>query len=369
MKLRLAMALGLAATLAIPPVAAEEAGLFGPRFDTSLMQSARFDGPYAGIAVGLMNANQMVFYPNANGYRVPAGVFAGYNSQLTPWMFAGVEAQFEGAYEWQDNTFGTNAFALARLGLLTADDFAVYQMAGLGLIDGNSAYALGIGAEQSLGESFALRTEALSFGQLAARSGVAHYGGVMGMKITAGALWYLGDGRQSIAEASAFEASPFDASPTRFSGRYFGVYAGGGYNPSHTFFGGDTFYGWHITRFFQGGIAGWNYDTGTMFRIGSEVQGGINYNTSGQIGTDIQALARVGAVPMDGVMVYAAGGVGMIENIAAYALGGGVEYALWGHNTARLDVQALGQINPGPPYNTPGFSAVKATVGTLWHFD
>lgn len=364
MNFRFALSLGVFAVLAAGAAEAQDAGLFAPQYDSAMMQAEPFEGLYGGVAFGLMNSNKKVFYPNANGYRVPAGVFAGYNWRLTPWLVGGVEAQLEGAYEWQANTFGTNAFALARLGFMTSDDFAVYEMAGLGLIDGNSAYALGIGLEQRVTDTFSIRAESLGFGQLVAPAGVTHYGGVMGMKITAGALWYLSDGTQSVSTAS-----PFARQTTRFSGPYLGLYAGGGYNPSNTFFGGDAFYGWHITRFFQGGIAGWNYDTGSIFRVGGEVQAGVNFNTSGQIGTDAQVLARVGAVPFDGLMVYATGGFGVVNNETAYTIGGGAEYAVWGPNTLRLDVQALGRTNPALPYNTAGITAVKATIGTLWHLN
>ena len=348
----------------VSPVVAQDV-FHDPVLGSNLSAPATFDGLYAGVSFGLMNSNKKVFYPNENGYRVPAGVFAGYNAQLTPWMVAGVEAQLEGAYEWQDQTLGYNAFALGRLGLLTAEDFAVYEMAGLGLIDGRGAYALGVGVEQKVTDRFSMRAEALSFGQFNPPSDVTDYGGVMGMKIMLGGLWYLSDGTRSLAEASSFETTK-----TRFTGPYLGLYAGGGYNPQHNFFGGDNdFYGWHITRFVQGGIAGWNYEVAPMVRAGGEIQAGLNYNTSGQVGTEVQALARVGLVPFDGLMVYGSGGVGAIDTVPAYSLGGGVEYALWGKNTLRFDVHALGEIDPGPPFNATGFSAVKFAFGTLWHLD
>ena len=106
-----------------------------------------------------------------------------------------------------------------------------------------------------------------------------------------------------------------------------------------------------------------------MLRAGGEIQGGINYNTSGQVGADAQALARIGFVPMDGVMAYADAGVGFIDAFPAYVVGGGVEYAYWGQNSIRADVQVLGQLDPGPPYNVSGFSATKVTLGTIWHLD
>lgn len=356
----------VAVGLALMPMGGASAGdLFhDPVLGADMSAPKAFDGLYAGVSFGLMNSNQKVFYPNTNGYRVPAGVFAGYNHQFTPWLVGGVEAQLEGAYEWEAGTLGYNAFLLGRVGVLTSPDFAVYEMAGFGLIDSNSAYALGVGVEQQVSDSFAVRLESLSFGQLSPRAGVANYKGVMGMKLMLGGVWYLRDGSESFDESS-----PFSAVPTRFTGPYLGLYAGGGYNSGHNFFGGDTFYGWHITRFMQGGVAGWNYEVASMLRVGGELQAGLNYNTSGQIGTDAQLLARVGLVPFDGVMAYASGGVGMIDMVPAYALGGGVEYALWGRNSLRLDALALGEINPGPPYNVSGFSALKFSVGTLWHFD
>lgn len=357
-----AVATGLAASTIVSVQAAD---LFhDPVLSAEISAPKSFDGLYAGVSLGLMNSNKMVFYPNVNGYRALAGVYGGYNKQINPWLIAGFETQLDGAYEWEANTVGYNAFALGQLGLLTREDFAVYEVAGLGLIDGKTAYAVGVQAEQKLSDTFSVRAESLSFGQLAPAGGVPNYKGIMGMKLTLGAHWYLRSGTESFAEAS-----PFSQTLTRFAGPYLGLYAGGAYNPSSNFFGGDAFYGWHITRFVQGGIAGWNYDLGSMFRAGGEIQAGINYNTSGNIGVDAQALARIGIVPFDGLMVYATGGVGLLEAQPAYTLGGGIENALWGKNTLRLDVQVLGEINPGPFINKSGFSALKFSLGTLWHFD
>lgn len=362
---RIVSGLGFALLLGTAPAVAQSGLYFNPQITPALTGPTFFEGLYAGVQFGLMNSNKQVFYANTNTYRVPAGGMAGYNMQLTPWLVAGVEAQAEATLDWTTGTGGYNGFVLARMGLLTRDDFMLYHFAGLGVIDGRSAYAIGVGGEQALSDNFSVRGDILSFGQLSAPAGVTHYGGIMGMKITAGALWHIRDGGGVVQNGP----SAFGATPTDFRGPYLGVYAGSAVDPPVNFFVGNTTYGWHLSRFAQGAIAGWTYDLGSSFRVGAEVQGGITYNTSGNIGLDGEVLARLGLVPAKGWMVYASGGLGVLENRPAYAFGGGVEYALWGRNSVRLDVQMLGEINPAPPINAAGITATKVTLGSLWHFN
>ena len=99
----------------------------------------------------------------------------------------------------------------------------------------------------------------------------------------------------------------------------------------------------------------------------SKAEGGPDFNSSGDVGFDGLALAHLGFVPTAGLMPYAAAGVGMLEGKAAYAAGGGVEYAAWGNNTLRLEALAVGEL--GSNAATPGITTGKLTFGTLFHFN
>ena len=120
----------------------------------------------------------------------------------------------------------------------------------------------------------------------------------------------------------------------------------------------------------MGAFGGYNHALGDMFRAGVEVQLGVNYDTSGDAGLDALALGRLGVVPTEGVLVYAAGGLGLVEGQGAYAFGGGVEYALWGQASLRGEALLLGRMDGAPGLTgVSGPSTSKVTVGTVWHFD
>lgn len=340
---------------------------FNPELETELVTPSAFDGLYAGISLGLANNNFNTFYTSTvNTYRIPAGVFVGYNRQITPWLLAGVELQGEVAMDWTTAATDFRILGLGRVGYLLADDFVLYQMAGLGLINGRSAYAIGMGLEQSVSKDFAIRAEAIAYGQLSAPASITNYGGFTLMKIAAGAVWHFGDYAQNSTSALPYAGA---LEVNDFAGPYLGYYIGGMVNMPYNFFIPDPLNGWHLSRFSQGAAAGWNYRLTDWLRAGGELQAGINYNTSGGVGWDTQALARLGVVPADGLMLYGSTGAGILAGRAAYSLGGGVEYAIWGKNTVRLDIQALGEIQPAPPIIAPGFTATKVTVGTLWHLN
>ncbi len=350
-------------------VADESSVWFSPRLEAGLSAPAVFDGLYAGVELGLTNNNFKTFYDSgANTYRISGGVFVGYNRQIQPWLLAGVELQGDVGLDWTSGATGYTLLGLGRIGVLGAADFVLYNMAGLGFVNSTPAYAFGLGVEQSVTQNLALRAEAVAYGQFGTPSGVTNYGGVTLMKIAAGPVWYFDD--NAAAEASPVPFTGAGAGEaTDFAGPYLGSYFGGLVNMQYNFFVGNALNGWHLSRFAQGGMAGWNYAVTDWLRAGVELQAGFSYNTSGGVGWDAQALARLGATPLEGVMVYGSAGAGLLEGRAAYSAGGGVEYALWGKNTLRLDAQVLGEIQPAPPIIAPGFTATKVTVGTLWYMD
>lgn len=324
-----------------------------------------FSGAYAGVAVGLQVNHFGTFYGVGTNYRLPGGVFAGYNYALMPWLIAGVEAQFDATYDPWSNAFGSNAFALARLGVLTSPDFMVYQSAGFGLIDSVPAVALGMGIEQSVTDNFSLRFESQVYGQVRGNSRGRYMGGFTSMELALGALWYL-DGNPA---RSGWHAGSRSEAPTDFVGPYAGFYVGGIINENYSFFVGTPLRDWHMSHFAQGGLVGYNFQVAGPVRVGVEAQAGIHYDTSGDINFEGQALTRLGVVPLDGVLLYAAGGVGTLNGSADYAAGGGIEYALWGGDASvRLEGLALAQNPPRSPRHA-GWSASKWTIGTIWHMD
>lgn len=324
-----------------------------------------FGGAYAGVAVGLQVNHFGTFFSDSTHYRMPGGVFAGYNYVLSPYLIAGVEAQIDATYDpWSTPTqYGYNAFAVGRVGFLTSPDFMIYQLAQLGLIDGTPAFGLGVGIEQQVTDDFSLRFEAAAHGQIPSATTGTYYGGFTSMKIALGALWYL-DGD---ASRDGWHIGTNTDPVTDFIGPYAGFYVGGAFNPDYSFFVPTPLNGYHLSNFNQGVMAGYNFDVAGPVRAGLEVQGGFHYNTSGNVNVEGLALARLGVVPFDGVMVYGTAGAGSLDGTGAYALGGGVEYALWGDATLRADVQVLSMIPPGA--SAGEFAASKWNLGTIWHFN
>ncbi len=366
---RWAAALAGAATLfsAAPALAAGEM-LLDPypslQVSPAMQAPNLFGGLFAGASVGLQVNHFTTFFPASSDHRLLTGVFAGYNYVLSPNLIAGVEVELDAGYAWATpQAFGYNAFALGRIGVLTAPDFMVYQTAGLGVINSTPAFAVGLGIEQSVTDNFSLRFESIAHGQISGVSPGTYYGGFTSLKMAAGALWYLdGDtGRSGWHMGSGTDA------PTDFVGPYAGFYVGGIVNPDYSFFPGNPLNGWHLSHFNQGAMAGYNFEVAGPVRAGVEVQGGMHFDTSGDANVEGQLLGRLGLVPLDGLMVYGSAGVGALNGFGAYSLGGGVEYAVWGDATLRLDAQALAMMPPGA---TAGqFSTAKVTAGTIWHFD
>lgn len=346
--------------------AAADALYYSPDSMVTDQSGTYFGGFYGGVEAGLFNNNHKTFFTTKDTYRVPAALFAGYNHYVGNGIHIGAEVSVGGNYEPVSGTFGTSAMAMARVGIETSKDFLFYETVGIGLLDGRPAYAWGYGGEQAITDSFSVRLQAVSYGQLSATPPTLNYGGFTAMKFDVGAIWHL-DGPERQANVRHDRTTE---SVTEFDGFYAGAYSGIANNWLFNYFGGSNATGWHFTRGVHGLVGGYNLSLNDWFRVGAELQGGFNNNTSGGGGWDVQALARIGVVPLDGFMVYGDAGVGILENRNSYVYGGGVEYALWGNNTFRLDTQFMGEITPAGPILVPtGWTAIKVTGGILFHFD
>jgi outer membrane immunogenic protein len=122
------------------------------------------------------------------------------------------------------------------------------------------------------------------------------------------------------------------------------------------------------SQFSIGGAVGVNFIVADPILLGLEVQGDYVFQDGDDAGLFL-ALARVGAVVTDQVLVYAAGGVGVSSRSGAassgiYALGGGVEFAVTDSVSVRGEVLGLGDFTGGDDF----FENAKATVGVFYHF-
>lgn len=364
MKRQILASLSVGAALLATPALAQSNELYAPYADASMTYPGFFSGAYVGAEIGLINNNQNTFFTNANTYRIPAGVFGGYNYQATPWLVAGVEGQADLTWDWASSTTGYNLMALARMGVLAADNLMFSFGLGAGIIDGRSAWTTSLAIEHQVTDTFSARANFQSYGQLGVPTGVTNYGGITAMKITVGGLWHFsGNDKNSTALADAGWSQTTD-----FIGPYLGIYSGMVTNPNFNFFVPTALNGWHQSRFIQGGLGGWNFALSDNFRAGVEIQAGMTNDTSGDLGVEAQVLGRVGAVPFEGTFIYATGGLGVLENRAGYAIGAGIEHAFWGRATLRTEIQALGELAPVAAGNN-GITAYKGTIGALWHLD
>ncbi|WP_193336046.1 outer membrane protein [Devosia beringensis] len=158
-----------------------------------------------------------------------------------------------------------------------------------------------------------------------------------------------------------YEAAGFD-----WEGLYAGVNVGGVFTNTN----GLTNLQTNASQFSVGGAVGVNFIAYDPILLGLEVQGDYVFQDGDDAGMFL-ALARVGAVVTDQVVVYAAGGVGLTSRSGTtdngiYALGGGVEVAVTDAVSVRGEVLGLGDFS-----NTAGdqfFDGAKATVGVFYHF-
>lgn len=360
MRAGLLAGLALAFGLSGAAMAQDTTLYFSPDLTSEFTAPSAFEGLYAGALLGPISARKNNFNTTGWEIRPEIGGVVGLNQTVAPGVILGAELQATVATDFSSSAY-LRAMALARLGFAAGDNTLVYILGGAGRLGDSWAFEAGIGAEVMVTQNMALRLEAAGIGQLGPVPNGNNIPAVSAMRITSGVLWQL-DGPPA---ATTFYTGPV----TDFTGLYAGINIGGLTDPQFNFFN-DYGWGWHLSRFEMGGLAGYNHALTDLIRAGVEVQLGVNYDTSGDAGLDALALARVGVVPVEGLLAYAAGGVGLVEGRSAYAFGGGVEYALWGQASLRGEALLLGRMD-----NAPGLTGVsgpttsKVTIGTVWHFD
>jgi len=352
-------AFALALLLSSTASAQDNTLYFSPELTSELTAPNAFDGLYAGVLIGPISARKNNFNTAGAEIRPEIGGVVGWNQPVAPGVILGAELQ--GTVATDLSSTYLRLMALARLGFAAGDNTLIYLLGGAGRLGESWAFEAGIGTEVMVAPNMALRLEAAGIGQLGPVPNGNDIPAISAIRITSGAIWQL-DGAPS---ATSFNTGPV----TDFSGLYAGLNLGGLTDPQFNFFN-DYGWGWHLSRFEMGGFAGYNHALNDVFRAGIEVQLGVNFDTSGDAGLDALALARVGVVPVPAVHAYAAGGVGLVEGQAAYAFGGGVEYALWGNAALRGEALLLGRVDGAPGLTgVSGPSTSKVTIGTVWHFD
>ena len=342
------------------------ADLYAPELRADMAAPSYFEGLYAGVLFGMSGADHKNFFPTGGIDRYGIGAVLGYNTYLAPRIIAGAEVQGHLDTDFA-GTYNTGALAFGKLGFTTADNFMVYLLGGGGIYDRVPAWGFGAGLEWGVYENMSVRADIITLGQAGpAPSGIT-IPGITAWIIKGGALWHFG---AESAATPGFHFTLDDAGEiTDFDGAYAGIGYGMHYNAAGNFFP-DVGFGAHITRGHLGGFGGYNFklvDGMVDVVAGVEAQGDFLYDTSGDTGFAALGLGRVGVVPFDGLMIYGAAGAGVVQSKAAYALGGGVEYALWGDASLRAEYLALGELSATP--TVAGFSAHKGTIGAVWHFD
>jgi opacity protein-like surface antigen len=346
--------------LAGSAAAADTTLYFSPELTSEFTAPSAFEGLYAGVLLGPISARKNNFNTTGEEIRPEIGGVVGWNQPIAPGVIVGAELQGTVATDFSSSAY-LRLMALARLGFAAGDNTLVYLLGGAGRMGESWAFEAGIGTEVMVTPNMSLRLEAAGIGQLGPVPNGNNIPAVSAIRITSGAIWQL----NGAPAATSFNSGPV----TDFAGFYAGFNIGGLTDPQFNFFD-DYGWGWHLSRFEIGGLAGYNHALGDMFRAGVEVQLGANFDTSGDAGLDLLALGRVGVVPVEGLLAYAAGGLGLVEDKGAYAFGGGVEYALWGQTSLRGEALLLGRIDGAPGLTgVSGPSSSKVTLGAVWHFD
>ena len=130
-----------------------------------------------------------------------------------------------------------------------------------------------------------------------------------------------------------------------FEGFYAGAYGGAMFDPNAT-----------ATA---GGIAGVNFVITDSILAGLEVQGGAAFDTPTTT-YDALMLGRVGYEINDMIMLYGAGGAGLINGATSYAVGGGAEVIVVDNVGVRAEALGTGAWGAG-------LSATKMSLGVVFH--
>lgn len=339
-------------------MAQDKALYFSPDLSTTLTSPSFYDGLYAGVLFGPISARKNNFNTVGAEIRGEVGGFVGWNQPVAPGVIVGGELQASVASDFA--TSYLRAMALARVGFYAADSTLVYLFGGAGYMASAAAFEAGLGAETRLNDTMAARLEIAGIGQLGPVPNGNNIPAISALRITGGVSWRVNGAPPAWQELPA---------ATTYTGFYAGLNAGALTDPQFNFFA-DYGNGFHLSRFELGGLAGVNYALNEVIRAGFEGQLGVSFDTSGDVGPDALVLARLGTVPTSGVLAYVAAGVGVVENRAAYALGGGVEYALWGNTSLRGEALLLGRLDGSPGLSgIGGPTTSKVTIGTVWHFE
>ncbi len=148
----------------------------------------------------------------------------------------------------------------------------------------------------------------------------------------------------TIMSASAM-AQSLNYSLSQFEGFYVGAYGGARLDPAN--------------KWSAGGIAGANFVVTDYLLVGLEAQAGA-IDIGGSLTYDGLMIGKLGYEVSDNIMVYAAGGSGLIDGAASYALGGGAEAILIDNIGARAEVLGTGAWGGT-------FDATKASLGLILH--
>ncbi|MGV8833157.1 MAG: hypothetical protein ACOH2N_14360 [Devosia sp.] len=340
--------------------AQDNALYFNPELSAGLTAPSAFDGLYVGVVAGPISARKKNFNVGGEDIRPEFGGVIGWNQPVAAGVVVGGELQATVATDFQNSAY-IRAMAIARLGFAAGDNGLVYVLAGVGRMGESTGFEAGMGAEVMVTDAIGVRLEAAGIGQIGPVPNGTNIPAISAMRITSAVLWQL-DGPPA---STAYNSGPV----TDFAGYYAGVNIGGLTDSNFNFFN-DYGWGWHLSRFEMGGLAGYNYAFNDYLRAGVETQLGVNFDTSGDVGVDMLALGRVGVVPFQGLFAYAAAGAGVVEGKGAFAAGGGAEYALWGKTALRGEALLLGRLDGGAGQTgLTGPVSSKVTVGTVWHFD
>jgi hypothetical protein len=356
---RLILAAVIAGASAASALAADSALYFSPELSAEFSAPTAFEGLYAGVVFGPISSRNNNFNVGGADIRPELGAVVGWNQPVAPGVVLGGEIQATVATDFQSSSY-LRAMAIARLGFAAGDNSLVYILGGVGRMGEGWAFEAGLGTEVMVTDTIGVRLEAAGIGQLGPVPNGNDIPAISAMRVTSAVLWQL-DGPPA---STSFNTGPV----TDFAGAYAGLHIGGLTDPQYNFFD-DYGWGWHLSRFEMGTLAGYNFALNDSFRAGVEAQLGVNFDTSGDAGVDMLALGHLGVVPMDGLYAYAAAGLGLVEGEPAYAYGGGVEYALWGNATLRGEALLLGRLDGAIGLSGVEGPTSKVTVGTVWHFD
>ncbi len=131
---------------------------------------------------------------------------------------------------------------------------------------------------------------------------------------------------------------------SQFEGFYVGAYGGAIMDPT--------------MNASAGGIAGANFVVTDAILVGAEMQVGAKFAPT--MTYDALMLGKVGYEINDTIMVYGAGGGGLVDGVGSYAFGGGAEAILIDQVGVRAEVLGTGAWGAAP-------DSTRISAGLLWH--